>query len=276
VESCPDLDLPSSEIRKRQHLEQGRNGLQEVVNTTWARVLGVKSDDTSSGADVRAAMDPVAAQKTTYDPEAIYVDKVERWHRTLVWSQQFDFFDKRIEADVKAEDEAGIVEEDDGPVPGSLARKARRHRPVRDKPEPTPAIPSMRSTFDVADWTTTYVPKPPHKLEPTSSPKLGSTHSSLASSMPASWRKAVGDSAVRDIDLPLPSAVVPGGRSAQPSVLDEWSNEYYGEDVRGPSVLEHEDVLHTVNPELFPLQQLNLRQPTPLTPALSSSKSGPL
>jgi hypothetical protein len=94
--------------------------------------------------------------------------------------------------------------------------------------------------------------------------------------MPASWRKAVGDSAVRDIDLPLPSAVVPGGRSAQPSVLDEWSNEYYGEDVRGMSVLEHEDVLHTVNPELFPLQQLQLRQPTPLTPALSSSKSGPL
>jgi hypothetical protein len=278
VESCPDLDLASSEIRKRQHLEQGRNGLQEVINTTWARVLGVKSDDPTSGADTRASMAPVTAQKTTYDPEAIYVDKVERWHRTLVWSQQFDFFDKRIEADVKAEDENKIVEEDNGPVTGSLAQRARRHRAMRDKPEPPPAVPSMRSTFDVADWTTTYVPKPPRKMEPTSSPKLGSTIDSQASysSMPASWRKAVGDSAGKDIDLPLPSAVVPGGRSAQPSVLDEWSNEYYGEDVRGKSVLEHEDVLHTVNPELFPLQQIQLRSPTPLTPALSTSKSGPL
>jgi hypothetical protein len=276
VSSCPDLDLPSSEIRKRQHLEQGRKGLQEVIDTTWGRVLGVKSDDTTSGTDVRTLMDPVAAQKTTYDPEAIYVDKVERWHRTLVWSQQFDFFDKRIEADVKAEDEARIVEEDDGPVPGSLARRARRHRAMREKPEPPPAVPLMRSTFDVADWTTTYVPKPKHTLEPTSSPKLGSTLGSTASSMPASWRKAVGGDAVKEIDLPLPSAVVPGGRSAQPSVLDEWSNEYYGEDVRGKSVLEHEDVLHTVNPELFPLQQIQLRSPTPLTPALSTSKSGPL
>ena len=72
------------------------------------------------------------------------------------------------------------------------------------------------------------------------------------------------------------STKVPGGRSAQPSALDEWSNEYYGEDVRGKSVMEHEDVLHIVNPELFPLQQIHLRQPTPLTPALSTSMSGPL
>merc|ERR1719171_178846 len=276
VESCPDLDVPSSEIRKRRKHEQGRNGLQEVINTTWARVLGFKSDDKSSGADVQASTDTVKAQKTQYDPEAIYVDKVERWHRSLVWSQQFDFFDKRIEADVKAEDEDMGPEEEDGPVPGSLARKARRHRPMRDKPDPTPAVPSMRSTFGVADWTTTYRPKPKPLLEPTSAPKLGSTATSQASSMPASWRKAVGEGAGKEIDLPLPSAVVPGGRSAQPSVLDEWSNEYYGEDVRGPSVMEHEDVLHTVNPELFPLQQLQLRQPTPITPALSSSKSGPL
>merc|ERR1719456_642805 len=117
----------------------------------------------------RATMMPVAAQKSAYDPEAIYVDKVERWHRTLVWSQQFDFFDKRIEAEVLAEDSAGIVEEDDGPVPGSLARRARRHRPMREKPEPPPAVPLMRSTFDVADWTTSYRAKPKHKLEPTSS-----------------------------------------------------------------------------------------------------------
>ena len=80
---------------------------------------------------------------------------------------------------------------------------------MREKLDPPPAIPSMRSTFDVADWKTTYRPKPPHKLEPTSAPKLGGTASSLASTMPASWRKAVGESAVREIDLPLPSAVVP-------------------------------------------------------------------
>merc|ERR1719161_1763602 len=78
VESCPDLDFASSVIRKRQHLEQGRNGLQEVINTTWARVLGFKSESTTSGADVQSSRDPMfAAQKTTYDPEAIYVDKVE-------------------------------------------------------------------------------------------------------------------------------------------------------------------------------------------------------
>lgn len=279
VESCPDLEVPSSEIRKRQSHEQGRNGLQEVINTTWARVLGVKPEDATRIAEQRMSMGTVLTQKPTYDPEAIYVDKVERWHRTLVWSQQFDFFDKRIEAEVLAEDSAGIVEADDGPIPGSLAARARRHRAMREKPEPPPAVPSMRSTFDVADWTTTYRPKPKPKLEPTSSPKLGSTHGSAASasSMPAAWRKAVGESAgLKEIDLPLPSAVVPGGRSAQPTALDDWTNEYYGEDVRGQSVLEHEDVLHTVNPELFPLQQFEMREPTPVSRGLSASLSGPL
>jgi hypothetical protein len=278
VESCPDLDFASSVIRKRQHLEQGRNGLQEVINTTWARVLGFKSESTTSRADHRATMiggGAAAKRKSTYDPDAIYVGKVERHHKPLVWSQQFGFFDKRIAAEITAEDSIQ-VEEEDRPIPGSLASTARRHRSTRKKLDPPPAIPSMRSTFDVADWKTTYRPKPPHKLEPTSAPKLGGTASSLASTMPASWRKAVGESAVREIDLPLPSAVVPGGRSAQPSALDQWSNEYYGEDVRGKSVLEHEDVLHTVNPELFPLQEIPLRQPTPVTPALSRTLSGPL
>jgi hypothetical protein len=266
--SCPDLSEASKVVAQRQALEQrGSGGLSDVMNNTWRRVLGVASGK----AEEHTEESRFEAEKVqTDDAEAIYVDQVERWHRTLVWSQQFDFFDRRIASEVLAEENQNHVTEEDGPVAGALAVpfRAGKHRVVR---KPVPLAPLRKSASEIGTWKTSYKPKPARKIEPTSSSFLGSsgtTPAQLSTTLPACWR--MGPSASAPI-LPPPSAVVPGSRSAQPSVIDEWSNEYYGEDVRAESILEHEDVLHTVNPALFPLKQLPLRSPTPLTPGISTA-----
>lgn len=273
-QSCPDLRGASVAIRERQRREQrGKGGLQEIFDATMHKVLGSPSHDTGEVLAATSEEEP-KRRDVLADGGLIYVDKVERWHRGLVWSQQFNFFDRHISNQVDVEDaEAQHVEAE----PERSRYVAPEPRKRGKKVKPVPAPPLRNTAHEVATWTTTYKPKPPRVIEPRMGGLTGPSLSAadMAQTLPACWR--MGSS----VSTPTFKSGTGVAVSSQPGVLDSWSQGYYGESAHGGGTREHEDVLHTVNPDVFPLQDLPLRAPTPLTPlaapgALTASLSGAL
>lgn len=240
VASCPDLREASVGIRERQGEE--RQGFHALYDSTMERFLNVSRHE-GKETEARKAEEVKRGPKT--EDGTIYVDKVERWHRSLLWSQQFRFFDRHIAKVLEADDAEHTVWDENRSVSGTLqVEKAARSRERVRQLRRLPSLPIMRPRAQTLyGWTTTHSPKPKPRAY---SPLLLERTSSAPALEPRS---------------PL---------SRQPSLLDTWGAAYYGEDVRisDTSTIEHEDVLHTVNPALFPLQRIPLRAPTPVTQGL--------